>query len=576
MRERFLTLLVLAPEERRDALRRMILAEYRLGPLRLVPFIHSRLGVWLTLNGDAAGTLADDYAALTRELPELVAERRSSADALAWRRLSPDQRAALQTRLPAVTAQMQPQPTAGAFETAAYRRDEVATVASAGAREAGAPQPGAPTRRRWQAVARVVELSNRMTARVWDAQLLLVERLRLFWNRAMRTTRFVTYDAPRWLFVTLPLQGWDAARQFTRWLFLTLPREAWAAARWFARSLFVTLPLQGWAAARRFLRWLFVTLPRRAWAAARRFLRWLFVTLPRRAWAAARRFLRWLFVTLPRRAWAAARRFLRWLFVTLIQQAWAAARRFLRWLFVTLPRDAWAAARRFLRWLFVTLPREIADEIAGYVRWLLVTLPREVWKAACRFPRWLLVTLPREAWAAARRFLRWLFVTLQREVWDAVRSFVRWLGELVRTFKEEIMRVLKDWWERLGDLLTWALALLITPFTAAWLLLRVLSDLRARRRSVSSFMTQRGDADALSALPLDCDDQAQASHDARLPAIQLSRVWTALQRADRHALQRSPVPDGPRAARRAVAPAVQAQLPGRRRTAPRARLHGDA
>ena len=152
MRERFLTLLVLAPEERRDALRRMILAEYRLGPLRLVPFIHSRLGVWLTLNGDAAGTLADDYAALTRELPELVAERRSSADALAWRRLSPDQRAALQTRLPAVTAQMQPQPTAGAFETAAYRRDEVATVASAGAREAGAPQPGAPTRRRWRAV----------------------------------------------------------------------------------------------------------------------------------------------------------------------------------------------------------------------------------------------------------------------------------------------------------------------------------------------------------------------------------------------------------------------------------------
>ena len=184
MRERFLTLLVLAPEERRDALRRMILAEYRLGPLRLVPFIHSRLGVWLTLNGDAAGTLADDYAALTRELPELVAERRSSADALAWRRLSPDQRAALQTRLPAVTAQMQPQPTAGAFETAAYRRDEVATVASAGAREAAAPQPGAPTRRRWRAVARVVELSNRMTARVWDAQLLLVERLRLFWNRA--------------------------------------------------------------------------------------------------------------------------------------------------------------------------------------------------------------------------------------------------------------------------------------------------------------------------------------------------------------------------------------------------------
>ena len=63
-------------------------------------------------------------------------------------------------------------------------------------------------------------------------------------------------------------------------------------------------------------------------------------------------------------------------------------------------------------------------------------------------------------------------------------------------------------------------------------------------RRVASSVLRRGDADALCALSISHHDGAQASHGAGLPAIQLSRVWPAPQRADRHALQRSPVPDG--------------------------------
>ena len=67
---------------------------------------------------------------------------------------------------------------------------------------------------------------------------------------------------------------------------------------------------------------------------------------------------------------------------------------------------------------------------------------------------------------------------------------------------------------------------------------------------------------------------AQAPHGARLPQVQLSLLSTALQRTNRHPVQRSPVPDGYRAARRALASALQAQLPRRGRTAPRQRLRG--
>ena len=136
---------------------------------------------------------------------------------------------------------------------AAYRRNESAKAAFTGRLEATATRLGAPAQRLRRLVARIVELSNRFTVRVCNAQLLLLEQLRLLWNRAMRTGRFVVYDAPRWLLVTLPQETWLAAGRFARWLFVTLPRRAWNATR-------------------QFLRWLFVTLPRRAWNATRQFL----------------------------------------------------------------------------------------------------------------------------------------------------------------------------------------------------------------------------------------------------------------------------------------------------------------
>ena len=63
-------------------------------------------------------------------------------------------------------------------------------------------------------------------------------------------------------------------------------------------------------------------------------------------------------------------------------------------------------------------------------------------------------------------------MTLPRRAWDAVRRFLRWLGEFVRTLKQEILRLLEPWWERLGDLLIVALALPFFLFAPAWRLLR--------------------------------------------------------------------------------------------------------
>ena len=56
------------------------------------------------------------------------------------------------------------------------------------------------------------------------------------------------------------------------------------------------------------------------------------------------------------------------------------------------------------------------------------------------------------------------------------------------------------------------------------------------------------------------------------PRLRCRACGRRFNEPDRHALQRSPVPDGPRAPRRAVAPAVHAQLPRRGRAAPRAGL----
>ncbi len=95
-------------------------------------------------------------------------------------------------------------------------------------------------------------------------------------------------------------------------------------------------------------------------------------------------------------------------------------------------------------------------------------------------------------------------------------------------------------------MVSWPLG--IAMFAAVWWMLArarrlqdsdkpVLSELRARRRSVASPTTRRGDADALSALPLDRDDRAEAPHRTRLPAVQVPLVPASLQRADRHAVQ---------------------------------------
>ena len=62
---------------------------------------------------------------------------------------------------------------------------------------------------------------------------------------------------------------------------------------------------------------------------------------------------------------------------------------------------------------------------------------------------------------------------------------------------------------------------------------------------------------------------------ARVPAVQVPVVRTPIQGADRNTGQRAPVPDGPRAPRRAVAAARQAQRPRCRRAAAAARLRGD-
>ncbi len=61
-------------------------------------------------------------------------------------------------------------------------------------------------------------------------------------------------------------------------------------------------------------------------------------------------------------------------------------------------------------------------------------------------------------------------------------------------------------------------------------------------------------------------------HRTGLSKVQLSLVQAPIQRTDRHPVQRSPVPHRHRAARRVVAPPLQAQLPRRRRDAPPARL----
>ena len=320
------------------------------------------------ISGNAAGRLK---SALADVEGELTAPR--------W--LRSEQRAALRTQLPPLTAPMKPPPTTTS-QVAAYQRDEFAATAFAGSPEAEAGPPGSLAQRCWRPIARVVRMSNRINDRVWNARLLLAERVRLLSDRAIRTARFLADDTPRWLFVTLPREAWHAARLTHR--------------------LLVTLPLEVGRVARRLTHWFFVTLPLEVWHVARRFARWLFVTLPLAAWRAARRLARWLFLTVLPEAWRAARRLARWLFLTVLPEALRVARRFARWLFVTLPAAALRLARRFAHWLFVTLPRE---------------------------------------------------------AWKAARLFARSLGELLRTLK-------------LGDFVTWALALLISPVIAMWYLLR--------------------------------------------------------------------------------------------------------
>ena len=378
------------------------------------------------ISGNAAGRLKSALADIEGELT-------------APRWLRSEQRAALRTQLPPLTAPTKPPPTTTS-QVAAYQRDEFATTAFAGSPEAEASPPGSLAQRCRRPIARVVRMSNRINDRVWNARLLLAERVRLLSDRAIRTARFLVDDAPRWLFVTLPREAWHAARRLAHRVFVTLPLEVGRVARRLTHLIIVALPREAWHAARRLARWLFVTLPREAWRAARQLTRWLFVTLLMEAWQATRRLARWLFVTLPREAWRAARQFARWLFVTLPRKAWRVARRFARGLFLTVLVEAWRAARRLAHWLFVTLPLA-------------------AWRLARRSAHWLVVTLPLAALRVARRFAHWLVVTLPREAWKAVRLFARSLGELLRTLK-------------LGDFVTWALALLISPVIAMWYLLR--------------------------------------------------------------------------------------------------------
>ena len=89
-------------------------------------------------------------------------------------------------------------------------------------------------------------------------------------------------------------------------------------------------------------------------------------------------------------------------------------------------------------------------------------------------------------------------------------------------------------------------------------------------------MTRRGDADALSLLELDRDDQAATPHRPRRPEVQLPGLRPALPRADRPAVQRSPGPDGSRPARRVGASPVHAPLPRRRRAPAPARRRSHA
>ena len=397
------------------------------------------------ISGNAAGRLKSALADIEGELT-------------APRWLRSEQRAALRTQLPPLTAPTKPPPTTTS-QVAAYQRDEFATTAFAGSPEAEASPPGSLAQRCRRPIARVVRMSNRINDRVWNARLLLAERVRLLSDRAIRTARFLVDDAPRWLFVTLPREAWHAARRLAHRVFVTLPLEVGRVARRLTHLIIVALPREAWHAARRLAHRVFVTLPLEVGRVARRLTHLIIVALPREAWHAARRLARWLFVTLPREAWRAARQLTRWLFVTLLMEAWQATRRLARWLFVTLPREAWRAARQFARGLFLTVLVEAWRAARRLAHWLFVTLPLAAWRLARRSAHWLVVTLPTAALRVARRFAHWLVVTLPREAWKAVRLFARSLGELLRTLK-------------LGDFVTWALALLISPVIAMWYLLR--------------------------------------------------------------------------------------------------------
>ena len=160
-------------------------------------------------------------------------------------------------------------------------------------------------------LAHVVALSRRITLRVWDAQLALIEGLGLFWTRCVHAVGSVIYQVPRSLLVTLPAAIWHATGHALHLLFVTLPRDVGRVAQTLLRWLFVTLPRDLGRTAQNVLHWACVTLPCDVWRLAQKVLRWVFVTLPREVGRAAQKVLRWVFVTLPHEIWRVAQQVLR-------------------------------------------------------------------------------------------------------------------------------------------------------------------------------------------------------------------------------------------------------------------------
>ena len=102
MRRRYIELLALSEEERRNQMVAMAKAEYGLLDDKLRSFTRSRILVWLAMDTGAAGKLSSSYNAVMLHMPGPAAMRRVAHDQTVARELSLEDQARLRALLPAV------------------------------------------------------------------------------------------------------------------------------------------------------------------------------------------------------------------------------------------------------------------------------------------------------------------------------------------------------------------------------------------------------------------------------------------------------------------------------------------